>query len=402
MLPQAALALTCMWSGLVAIALTRPKLRNDLLRTDGLALPAALFAAVILVAFWSLTPFVPGGPHPVWKYLGISPGAATIDKSQTLLEIFKLLGLGVVFTAGAFTGRSDERARTAINVILAIGAAYAAWTFLAFVAERRAGDRLEATVQSANTAGTIFAGLFLLSIGPLMSRLRSEDPRRLTAAAPYGTAALVFLVCLFTTASQGAFLSALCGLLAVGLLNVLGSRLRLSRAVLIGGITLIVVTGLLALTGDLLLNRLFGAHETVASRADIADTHWRAFQTSPLMGFGLGTFDAVNRTLLDNADLLTLWNVRAVHNVYLGWLEQAGLFGALPMFACIAALVLTTARKGLRRTRSVNLIFALLAVDVVFMIHGVSDFALEMFGVAALWSYLLGLQFSLSHGSSSR
>lgn len=405
MLPQTALGLTCLWAGLAFIGLARPRLRAEFARLDGLGLPALLFAAVILVAIWSLTPFVPGGPHPIWAYSGVSPGAATIDKSQTLIEIFKLLGLACVFSAGAMTGSADARARLAINAILAVGTVYAAWAFLAFVGTRETGaSRLEASFQSANTAGTLFAALFVLGMGPLVSRLRSEGPRRLIGATPLAVAELLFLICLFATASRGAFLAALIGLVTIGGFNVLGARLRLSRAIVAGGALLIGVVALLAVAGDSLVTRMFGtgSHETIVSRADIGDAHWKAFETSPLMGFGLGSFDAINRTILDKGDFLALWSVRAVHNVYLGWLEQAGLLGAVPMFACVAALILTTVRKGLRRSRSVSLIIALVGVDVVFLVHGASDFALEMFGVAALFSYLVGLQFALAQGSSAR
>jgi hypothetical protein len=50
----------------------------------------------------------------------------------------------------------------------------------------------------------------------------------------------------------------------------------------------------------------------------------------------------------------------------------------------------------------VTILFALAGVDAVFLVHGATDFALEMFSVAALWAYLLGLQFALAQGSSRR
>lgn len=403
MLPQTALSFALVWAALASACLFRARLRADLMRLDGLALPAVLFAAVIAVALWSLTSYVPGGPHPVWAYLGISPGAGSVDKSGTTLETLKLLALGCVFLVGLASGGSDARARIAINIILTLGGAYAAWAFLAFVTTRSSGSsRLEATFLSANTAGTLFATLFVLVLGPLVARLRAEDRNRLTGAAPLALVALLFLVCLFMTASRGAFLGAAAGMVAFGVLQVFGSRTKLSSALLAGGSAIVAVFALLAVAGDFLLTRLLGSSETVASRATIARVHWEAFLTSPLMGFGLGSFDTVNRTLLNSANFLDVWSVRAAHNIYLGWLEQAGLLGAIPMFACIAALMVTTARKSMRRSRATSLIFALLAADVVFLTHGVTDFALEMFAVSAMWAYLLGLQFSLAQGSSTR
>lgn len=401
--PQTALTFSAIWGLLAADCLLRPRLRGDLIRLDGLAVPAGLFAAVVLVILLSLTPYAPGGPHPTWAYLGISPGAATVDKSATQVELLKLLGLACVFVVGLATGGSDARARLAVNTLLALGAAYAVWSFLAFVVTRAPGTtRLEASFLSANTAGTLFAVLFVVTIGPLASRLRDGGQNRLTGAALPITAAFLFLVCLFMTASRGALVGAISGLLAFGALQVLVGRSALPRALLAGGAAAIALLVLLALAGDFMLTRMVGSSDTVASRAVVGHIHWEAFLTSPLMGFGLGSFDTINRTLLDTANFQEAWSVRAAHNIYLGWLEQAGLLGALPMFACLGALILTTVRKASRRSRSTSLIFSLVAADVVFLVHGATDFALEMFAMGALCAYLLGLQFSLAQGSSSR
>ncbi|MEO8113939.1 MAG: hypothetical protein ABI655_06140, partial [Phenylobacterium sp.] len=121
MLPSIALMLGLLGSLLLAACLIRPRLRKDLSRLRGLAMPGVLFAATLFVALWSLTPFAPGGAHPIWSYLGISPAAATVDRSATLLEIIKLLGLGSICLVGAATGASDSRAKLAVNVLLILG-----------------------------------------------------------------------------------------------------------------------------------------------------------------------------------------------------------------------------------------------------------------------------------------
>ncbi|THD77662.1 MAG: O-antigen ligase family protein [Phenylobacterium sp.] len=402
--PQTALSMTVLAAILLGIALSRRGLRKELTRLDGLALPAGLFAAVILVALWSLSPFVPGGAHPVWTYLKISPGAASIDRSATLLETIKLVGLACVFVLGLLTGGSDARARLAVNTLLVLAAGLGAWAFLTFTTGTQpgGGDRMEASFLSANTAGTVFAASLVLAAGPAVSRLGGAPGRRLGGGVLFGVAALLFLVCIFATASRGAFLAAFAGLLTMGLLMVFGRQLKWSRAVMTGGAAAAVVAVLLLVAGDFLLNRLMGGTHEFASRAFILHVHWQAFLDSPLFGYGLGTFDTVNRLLLNAASFPKIWTVRAAHNIYLDWLEQGGLFAALPMFACLGALMITTARKAFRRSRMIPILFALLGLDVVFLVHGATDFALEMFSVAAMWAYLLGLQFSLAQGSSAR
>lgn len=404
MRPQTALLMVLTASLLLLGCLFRRKLRRDLFRLDGLMLPAALFAAVVLVAIWSLTSLVPGGPHPTWAFLGITPGAATVDRSATTLEIIKLLGLGCVFLLGAAGGASDARARLAVNVILALGALLAVWSFFAFVGnpDRRPGLRMEATFLSANTAATVFAVLFVMCGGPVASRLLAEGRGRLSRLAPYALAALTFLICLFMTASRGGFVAASAGFAAFIVLLVFGGRLKWSRAVVLGVFGALVIFALLAVAGEFLLDRLIGSSPEFGSRTDIIRIHWQAFLASPLLGYGLGSFDVVHRTLLDPATFPKVRTVRAAHNIYLGWLEQGGLLGALPMFACVGAVSMTAMRKGFRRARMRTVIFALISIDAVFLVHGATDFGLEMFSVAALFAYLLGLQFSLAQGSSRR
>lgn len=402
-LRKASLSFVIAYAVLLAVCLAVPATRADFLRFKGLRAPAILFAATITVALWSLTPFVPGGPHPVWAYTGVSPGAATIDKSATLLEIIKLLGLACVFLVGAITGTSDQRARSAMNTLLGAGALYSLWVFFQHLS-LNSGARLAGSFQMANPSGTLFAALFLLAVGTTVSRLSTTTARnRLTVgvALPL-SAAFIFVVCLLMTASRGAFLATGAALIAFGALEFFGGRVKLSRAALIGLASVALVALLLLFAGDRIVDRFVTSGTTDTGREDMMQVHWRAFLASPLMGYGLGTFETVNRTLLDSQNFESLWKIRAVHNVYLTWLEQAGLIGAAPMFALIGLLIFITTRNALGRTRLTHALFALIAVDVVFLVHGFTDFTLEVYSMAAMWAYMLGLQLSLSYGSRNR
>jgi O-antigen ligase len=151
--------------------------------------------------------------------------------------------------------------------------------------------------------------------------------------------------------------------------------------------------------GDQLVDRLASTAWELDGRRAIFEAHWRAFRDAPWMGYGLGAFDAVNRMLLDAGNIAQNWKVRAAHNVYLSWLEQAGVVGATPMFLFIGAVIAITLRRSLRRTRFTAPLFGLLAADAVVLAHGVTDFALETYSMAVFWSLLLGLQFAASQGS---
>jgi len=150
------------------------------------------------------------------------------------------------------------------------------------------------------------------------------------------------------------------------------------------------------------VRRLLTTGVDFIDRTAIWKLHWNVFLDSPLFGEGLGSFESVAKARLTEGDFSGLWNIRAAHSVYLQWLEQAGLAGALPMFLAVALVMWAALSGALRRNRMTAVLFALLAVDVVFLLHGVTDFALESPSMSAFWAYMLGLQFAVAQGTSVR
>lgn len=177
------------------------------------------------------------------------------------------------------------------------------------------------------------------------------------------------------------------------------SNVKITRAVLVGLGSLTIAAIALFIAGDLVVDRFVRADRDTALRTAIWAEHWQAFLASPLLGYGLGSPETVNKTLINGANYGTLWSIRAVLNVYLQWFEQAGLLGAIAMFGTIGAIIFTTLTGTLRRSRMTLLLFGLLAADVIFLVHGFTDFGLDAYSMAAMWSYLLGLQLALSQGS---
>lgn len=388
---------------LLLACLAAPGVRRDLLRVRGLALPATLFGLVLLAGILSLTSFGPAGVHPVWAYVGQAPGAATIDRSATTLELIKLLGLGCIFLVGAATGATDGRARTAVNLMIALSAVFGLWAFFNFATGAHGylgGNRLTATLGSANTAGTFFAMMVIVTLGPLLRDLRGvRAGQALQVATGYWAALIILVGCLLTTASRGAALGTVTGVLALVVILLFAGRVSWSRVSLIMLTAIIVAMASVYFVGELLLERFTNFERDADTRGEMFAMHWRAFLAAPLGGYGLGTFDTIHRILLDASNFNAMWTVRATHNVYLQWLEEAGLLGALPMFGAIASVIVISLWRGLRRTRMTYVLFALLAANLAVLVHGFTDFALQTPSVALMWSYLLGLQFSMSQGS---
>lgn len=386
----------------VTIALVRPATRADLLRLKGLALPGVLFLAVLAVVAWSLTPFVPGGPHPIWSYVD-APGAAAVDRSAAIVEAVKLLGLACFFLAGAACGGRDDRARFALQIAVLAGAIFAFWAIQAAALgtiHQTQGHRLEAFFLNPNTAGTVMGALFVLAVALLIREGRAGGrPARLYLP---GAAALVLGVALLNTASRGAVIGTLVGLAVLAVLLLATGTLRFTRAFagLLGGLALLALLTILA--GDALLERLVRSEIDAPSRYAIWERHWPVFLDSPLLGYGLGGFEPINRSLLNESSFQALRNLRAPLNLYLQWLLEGGLLATIPMFLCVAALIALTLRGLFRRSRMVVPLAGLIALDVVFVAHGFTDSSLQTPSVAAFWAWALGLQVALSQGSSQR
>lgn len=397
----AGLSLALLGAILVLASVADRSLYSDVSRLRPPVLAGGAFLAVIAVVAWSLTPYVPGGPHPVWAYTNTGPGAGTADKSITAVELIKLGGLACFFLVGAMAGAQDQRAELTVRTTLVCGALVALWSFGAQVTGANGHEvRLQGPFASANGIATVLGVLFIVALAVTVREGRPGDAiRSTTRKLPLAAAALIFIVCLMMTASRGGAVATAAGLVVFATLYLFGRRDPLQRNgwVIVASVVLLAIV--VWLTGDRLFGRMEGLTVGDQARETMFAVHWRVFEASPWIGNGLGTFDIVNRTLLDKANFDHLWNTRAVHNVYLSWLELGGLLAAVPMFLCVGLIIAQTVRGGVRRSRMTTVLFALIGADVVILVHGVTDFALEIYAIAVLWSFLLGLQYALAQGS---
>ena len=405
----------CSLQGLILaiVVLAAPWARGAFEAGRALVAPAALLGLVFLVAVWSLTPWVPGGPHPIWSFVAATPAAA-IDKSAVLIELVRLAALACVFLTGWVIGVSDDRARYFLRALIIGAGVYAGWAFVnqlvapgymfGVIPMAYGGVRLTGSFYSANTAGSVFGVGVVLAVCAITDRSRDRgDPKpglsvRLLQAIAVNLAVLAFSVaCLILTASRGALAATGAAVAAFLIWEGFARRWRL-----IGPAGLALVTAaagfvaLLAIGGEPFFARMLSVGADPGTRRDIAHAHWSAFLAAPWLGYGLGSFDGVNAMVITSANYDSLWNIRAAHDVYLQWLEEAGALGAAPMFACIAWILTATARGSFLRVRMTTWLRGLVAASLVLLIHGASDFALQIPSVATLWACLLGLGYGVS------
>jgi O-antigen ligase len=382
------------------VALAFPGVRRGLHDISPLTPLAVLFGLTLAVALWSFTDLAPGGAHPIWAWAGIDKGSITVNPPATLFEIAKLLGLGCIFLVGCLQSARMSWARATVRVILLVGAVYGLISLLSFVsgAQILKDGRLSGGFLSSNSGATVFGMLTVMGLAALLRDWRQT--RGLDPASTLGKVALAIAcvlmsaTCLLLTASRMGLVATLIGALVLMLWELFDAK-RDRMPLLIAGGVLGAVALFLAIGGnDLLWDRMQTVGADQITRGDIFVSHWKAFTDSPLFGYGLGSFSDINSQITTEQNYPALWTIRAVHNVYLQWLEEAGVVGALPMFLLIAVILVAAVWRTFKLRKGQTLLRGLIAASVVVLVHGTVDYGLQVPSIAAFWAFLLGCQFS--------
>ena len=383
--------------------LTRPKIRDELAALR-MAWPLlGLFAAVLAVAASTL--YAPASPASasIWS-LTETPGVLSINRSATWLEMVKLGGLACAFALGCVHGARGERARATIEWIVVLGGVYAVLSIAFFLAGFQVRGRLSGGFLSANSGATVFGMLAVITTAFLIRQSRrtaqlDHGDRLRKLAAP--AAGLFFVaVCLVLTASRMG-LAATAVSIAILLVWDLASQRKIRIMVRPRDLALAAAALLvLAVASIPMWTRVDELNSDATIRAQIFSTHWSAFLASPLFGHGLGSFNDINNRALTTDNYSVLWSIRAAHNVYIQWLEEAGVAGALPMFALVATTVAISAVHIGKMRAGQTLARGLVAANAVVLLHGATDYALQVPSIAAFWAFLLGLQFAFTQWRS--
>lgn len=395
-------------SCLLAIAVWRlasSQARRDLDRLRPAWPLLGLFSAVLAVAGFTLTPWSPGAVAEIWAWTD-GAQSSSINRSATIIEMVKLVGLAAPFLVGCVAGVWAESARGLYAVILGLGAVYAAVSLLAFlssVSAQGSGARLGGGFESPNVAGALFGVLMILVVAwgvRLWTRLPERTlAEQVTAVTPIFALTVLFTVCLFLTASRAALGASLVALMLFGGWAVVDNR-RVRGPVVCLLAAILCVAGVVCWRGNTLFaDRIVDTADGAVTRIDLLKPHWDAFLDAPLFGFGLGSFPEVNNLIMTAETAEALSSTVVLHNVYLQWLEEAGLIGALPMFGLVGAIIGVTTWRTFRRSRNRTLLVGLLSASVIVLLHGGVDVGLNTPSFCALWSLLLGLAFGFSQAS---
>ncbi|CAL1691020.1 hypothetical protein MMB232_01155 [Brevundimonas subvibrioides] len=360
-------------------------------RLTGVAGPAILFGALLVYGIWTLTPLTIGEAPPIWALIDATP-STTIDRSATVRELVKLSGLACIFLIGVLHGQRRGEARFAADAVIATGVALLTVCMLLHALgfeQTGFGTRMVGPMGSPNVIGTAAGVYLVLALARLAQRLEGRPihgwrdiARQLQNGAPFVAAILLCAAALVLSASRGAAAATLT-MVAVwaGWRLVRGrSPARLALGI---GLILVAVTAFVFLMTPRLDTLDLAVDVGSSERLSGFSIYWQTLYASPLFGYGLGTFDAVNRQILTSETYTALWQNGAAHNVFLQWLMEAGAVGSALMFATIGWVLL----RGWGRVRWAGPALA----AGVFLLHGLTDFTLQVFAMAALFAYLLGL-----------
>jgi O-antigen ligase len=308
--------------------------------------------------------------------------------------------------------RDAMRARLLIWSVIAISAAYAAVGLIALgflprgvvFAEMVSSKFVSSTFLNRNNYAT-FAGIgFIAALATILKLCRREFAQsgrllRLKVATLINTTgtksalplalAAVILAALLLTGSRGGIISTVLGLFVLIVLNV-GRTKRSSRneAVLAIFAALLVGAAFLGF-GDIFVGRIEaqGVYDENRLLAQIV-TVW-SILSSPLLGYGYGTFSAAFPMFRDDsASVWGFWD--KAHATYLEVFQGLGLvFGAM-LIASVVVLVWNCLKGARTRRRDATIPAIAGAVSLLVGVHALVDFSLQIQAVTLTYMAILG------------
>lgn len=390
-----------------------------------LAVPAALFGAVILWISLQAVTWLPGSlANPIWgmaaEALG-KPLAASIsvNRDLTALALVRLLTAASVFWLAVQLCRDGARANRLIAGIALIGCAYAAYGILVvqtgqpgWLEVPSATGHVTSTFVNENSYAT-FAGIgFIAACGLLIrayQRGAIEGGGRLRLAAFIDIsgrgaawligAAFVTFVALLLTGSRGGVLSTGAGLALVGAIALWRERRHRRRPVGAIALMLGLVVAALLVFGDIFARHLETSGLADSNRLAVFVLTARSTLDVPLLGFGYGTFADVFPLYRDQSISLQGTWLQA-HDSYIEQLQGLGLvFGGM-LIAALALLALRCLRGAIRRRDNATVPLVAAGAACLVGLHAAADFSLQIQAVTLTFMAILGA--GIGQSTSSR
>lgn len=393
-----------------------------------IAIPAALFAIVLV---WIVLQTVSWAPpalnHPIWDLAAETlerpvTASISVNRELTHLALLRLITTASAFWLALQLCRDGHRARLFVKAIAAMVCGYAVFGFLWLIASPGyvlwlprpdAPNMMTSTFINRNSFAA-YAGVGLLAMTGLLLRTYRHKVGELSAPGQLRVAAFletsggegaillaggfIILVALLLTGSRGGIVATALGLFTLLALT-FGQRGRGARD---QRDTILFVVALAAVAfvvfGDVFFGKLAVVGFADDARLSVYRITLGSILDSPLTGYGYGTF----------ADIFPMFRDRSVavvgrwlqaHNTYLEILQGLGVVFGAALVACVTILVLRCMKAA--TTRQENALIPALAASagVLFGLHALVDFSLQIQANALTFSAILGAGVAQSESS---
>jgi O-antigen ligase len=339
----------------------------------------------------------------------VAGAAGSLDRAAPHLAA--LIAAGAMWTTGYISARKRGALDVVWSALIWSSLAYCVWMFFTGIVATLAGADLGVIAdafESPAAASVLFGVFALLGSARVLHVVKQMDAEALDRSAMIdrlmrdGLGGLLLagfaLTCLMMAGSQVGVL------LTAGVMLVhaawdtapIASRPHRNFFVRIlhhltpfAGLSLIALGVGLAWLVDESVVPGIGATDTL-NHIQRLEAYVQAWLKQPVFGHGLGSVDAVGNSAM------TLWNARAMlapgdaQNVFVHWLVEAGVVGLGVLLLVLGAMHarILAAMKAHKAPRT----FARLAFAAtgLLLLHGVSDFSLDLPSATWLYALLLG------------
>jgi O-antigen ligase len=332
----------------------------------------------------------------------LTPG---FDREYALMAFVRLWGLGSVFSMACLIGYDPARQdvfKSWLCVAILIFSAFSLVHFHLLVRRElplplfTPRGRLISSFFSANSAALELSLALMTAGGVAIAEFRERRPnfsgtnRESLLGWVAALAAALSLVALALTRSRsGIFLTA-----ATPALGLLIFRAKTRKRFFYMGLPAAVLALCVMLAS--LFTRLGATAGDFGGRMDIYRAHLQAAIDRPILGHGFGAFAFVSRSQINELNFLALYNVGAMHNVYLQWLEQAGFIATGTMLATYAwVMIKLFSHANIGRRTSVYWVRAALLCMGVALGQGLLDFGFEHYSIVLMMALIVGSAFGI-------
>ncbi|MEX2013722.1 MAG: O-antigen ligase family protein, partial [Parcubacteria group bacterium] len=280
---------------------------------------------------------------------GVAPLKSFWSNFERMEGFVSLLHLGAFFVVTGSVLKEIDWTRwwNTSLVASALMAFYALFQVIGVIAPNQAGARVDGTFGNA-----IYLAVYMLFHIFIATLFMWREWKNIALRWTYGLLIFFQLFILYHTATRGAILGLLGGVLVVAILSLFNKN-ESEKMVRKAGIAILLVLTVLVGGFFSLRNAEFVTSSPVLSRFSsltieeiktqgryfIWPIAWQGFKERPLLGWGQDNFNYVfNKHYVPEMQHLEPWFDRA-HNIFLDWLVVGGAFGLLAYLSLYASLL---------------------------------------------------------------